>query len=121
MRPLAVWYTVTGFCPITNLSLVCRQISVSSSFSQAFSPHWIYWYFKRFGTDGWRMLGSVMLAVTGTEAMFADLGHFNISSVVVNDGVVDRQYSRYRSFLPCGKDTNDLLASDIMLMLCSGG
>ncbi|KAM3391997.1 hypothetical protein ACQJBY_013244 [Aegilops geniculata] len=33
------------------------------------------------GRDGWISLGGVLLAVTGTEAMFADLGHFTAASI----------------------------------------
>jgi hypothetical protein len=29
------------------------------------------------------MLGAVMLSITGTEALFADLGHFSIKSIGV--------------------------------------
>ena len=29
------------------------------------------------------MLGGILLCVTGTEAMFADLGHFNIKAIQV--------------------------------------
>ncbi|XP_042437593.1 potassium transporter 7-like isoform X4 [Zingiber officinale] len=35
------------------------------------------------GIDGWISLGGIVLSVTGTEAMFADLGHFNTASVRV--------------------------------------
>lgn len=52
-----------------------------ASVAQGFSPHWIVKFFKKFGADGWAMLGSVMLAVTGCEAMFADMGHFNYHAV----------------------------------------
>jgi KUP system potassium uptake protein len=31
----------------------------------------------------WRMLGGVTLAITGAEAMYADLGHFSKGSVKV--------------------------------------
>ncbi|KQK14791.1 potassium transporter 7 [Brachypodium distachyon] len=47
----------------------------------ALSPHYIVKFFKRTGRDGWIALGGVLLAVTGTEAMFADLGHFTASSI----------------------------------------
>lgn len=36
-------------------------------------------------TDGWRSLGGILLAFTGVEALFADLGAFSKRSV--------RQYS----------------------------
>ncbi|KAF8760579.1 hypothetical protein HU200_010050 [Digitaria exilis] len=37
--------------------------------------------FKTTGRDGWMSLGGVLLAITGTEAMFADLGHFTAASI----------------------------------------
>ncbi|XP_071939749.1 potassium transporter 4-like [Coffea arabica] len=47
----------------------------------ALSPHYIVKFFKETGKDGWISLGGVLLAITGTEAMFADLGHFTASSI----------------------------------------
>nr|CAB3484398.1 unnamed protein product [Digitaria exilis] len=38
-------------------------------------------YFKRNGKDAWISLGGTLLCFTGTEAMFADLGHFNVRAV----------------------------------------
>ncbi|CAN6206422.1 unnamed protein product [Urochloa humidicola] len=47
----------------------------------ALSPHYIVKFFKKTGKDGWISLGGVLLAITGTEAMFADLGHFTAASI----------------------------------------
>ncbi|XP_030482569.1 potassium transporter 4 [Cannabis sativa] len=47
----------------------------------ALSPHYIVKFFNETGTDGWISLGGVLLATTGTEAMFADLGHFTALSI----------------------------------------
>ncbi|KAG6415902.1 hypothetical protein SASPL_123321 [Salvia splendens] len=47
----------------------------------ALSPHYIFKYFAQTGTDGWFSLGGVLLSITGTEAMFADLGHFSATSI----------------------------------------
>ncbi|XP_027342338.1 potassium transporter 3 isoform X1 [Abrus precatorius] len=43
---------------------------------QALSPYYIYKFFSVTGRDGWANLGGVFLCVTGTEAMFADLGYY---------------------------------------------
>ncbi|KEH21165.1 putative potassium transporter [Medicago truncatula] len=43
---------------------------------QAFSPYYIYKFFCVTGKDGWINLGGVFLCVTGTEAMFTDLGYY---------------------------------------------
>ncbi|XVE50000.1 hypothetical protein DITRI_Ditri01bG0127000 [Diplodiscus trichospermus] len=48
---------------------------------RAFNPLYIVDYFKRRGKHGWVSLGGVVLCVTGTEAMFADLGHFNVRAI----------------------------------------
>lgn len=46
-----------------------------------FSPHYIIKFFNLTGKDGWISLGGVLLSITGTEAMFADLGHFTALSI----------------------------------------
>ncbi|KAK7277034.1 hypothetical protein RIF29_18183 [Crotalaria pallida] len=48
---------------------------------RAFNPKYIVDYFKRNGKDGWISLGGVFLCITGSEAMFADLGHFNVLAI----------------------------------------
>jgi len=48
---------------------------------KAFSPYYIYYYFHEYHKQGWVMLGGVVLCITGAEAMFADLGHFNRKSI----------------------------------------
>ncbi|KAK6161532.1 hypothetical protein DH2020_004913 [Rehmannia glutinosa] len=47
----------------------------------ALSPHYIIKFFGQTGKDGWISLGGVLLSITGTEAMFADLGHFSARSI----------------------------------------
>ncbi|CAK8562661.1 unnamed protein product [Lathyrus sativus] len=41
-------------------------------------------YFKRNGKEGWISLGGVFLCITGSEAMFADLGHFNVRAIQIS-------------------------------------
>ncbi|KAI4339480.1 hypothetical protein MLD38_024422 [Melastoma candidum] len=48
---------------------------------QALSPYYIIKFFKENGKDGWISLGGILLSITGTEAMFADLGHFTAFSI----------------------------------------
>ncbi|KAG8078989.1 hypothetical protein GUJ93_ZPchr0007g5655 [Zizania palustris] len=50
---------------------------------KAVSPHYIYYYFAKNKKLGWEQLGAVILCITGAEAMFADMGHFNKSSIQV--------------------------------------
>ncbi|XAR52065.1 hypothetical protein NMG60_11006917 [Bertholletia excelsa] len=47
----------------------------------AISPHYIIKFFHETGKDGWISLGGILLSITGTEAMFADLGHFTDFSI----------------------------------------
>ncbi|KAA0048557.1 potassium transporter 4 isoform X1 [Cucumis melo var. makuwa] len=48
---------------------------------RAISPHYVLKFFRVTGKDGWLSLGGILLAITGTEAMFADLGHFTALSI----------------------------------------
>ncbi|XP_010658543.1 potassium transporter 3 [Vitis vinifera] len=50
---------------------------------QALSPYYIYKFFRNTGKDGWISLGGIFLCITGTEAMFADLGQFTATSMRV--------------------------------------
>uniref|UniRef100_F6H416 Potassium transporter n=1 Tax=Vitis vinifera TaxID=29760 RepID=F6H416_VITVI len=38
-------------------------------------------FFRETGKEGWISLGGILLSITGTEAMFADLGHFTAFSI----------------------------------------
>ncbi|CAK8562656.1 unnamed protein product [Lathyrus sativus] len=51
---------------------------------KAFNPKYIVDYFKRNGKEGWISLGGVFLCITGSEAMFADLGHFNVRAIQIS-------------------------------------
>nr|VDD03594.1 unnamed protein product [Brassica rapa] len=59
---------------------VCKH---DPSVLKAFSPVYIYRYFKRGGQDRWTSLGGIMLSITGIEALFADLSHFPVSAVQI--------------------------------------
>ncbi|WMV40858.1 hypothetical protein MTR67_034243 [Solanum verrucosum] len=47
----------------------------------ALSPYYIIKFFRETRKHGWFSLGGVLLSVAGTEAMFADLGHFTSCSM----------------------------------------
>ncbi|TYH31322.1 hypothetical protein ES288_A01G164900v1 [Gossypium darwinii] len=53
------------------------------SIFKALSPYYIFHFFWRNGKEGWLMLGGTILCITGSEALFADLGHFNRSSIQI--------------------------------------
>lgn len=50
---------------------------------KAFSPVYIVQYFRRGKKRSWASLGGIMLSITGTEALFADLGHFSTLAVQI--------------------------------------
>ncbi|PIM97625.1 hypothetical protein CDL12_29904 [Handroanthus impetiginosus] len=63
---------------ITNVSIgVYNIIKYHPSIIRAVSPHYFVKFFMSNGKTAWDLLGAVFLGITGAEAMFADLGHFN--------------------------------------------
>lgn len=54
----------------------------------ALSPVYMFRFIKATGTEGWVSLGGVMLCITGTETMFANLGHFSSLSIK-NHAILD--------------------------------
>lgn len=51
---------------------------------KAFNPGEAFDYLIRHGEDGWRSLGGVLLAFTGVEALFADLGAFSMRAIQIS-------------------------------------
>ncbi|KAL6652818.1 hypothetical protein ACP70R_011743 [Stipagrostis hirtigluma subsp. patula] len=72
---IILWFLLIGGIGLYNL------ISYDVGVLRAFYPKYIVDYFKRNGKNAWTSLGGILLCFTGTEAMFADLGHFNVRSV----------------------------------------
>ncbi|VFQ83382.1 unnamed protein product [Cuscuta campestris] len=70
-----LWFLTIGGIGIFNVWKY--DISVL----KAFSPLYIYRYLRTGRKDGWISLGGVMLSITGTEALFADLAHFPVSAI----------------------------------------
>ncbi|CAO2195773.1 unnamed protein product [Urochloa humidicola] len=79
---ILTWFILIAGIGIYNL------IKHDTSVLKAFNPKYIVDYFKRNGKQGWIYLGGVILCITGTEAMFADLGHFNVRAVQIGFSVV---------------------------------
>jgi KUP system potassium uptake protein len=65
----AVWFLTLG-----GLGLL--HIGDDPSILRALSPHYGVWFLINNGLVGFVILGSVFLAVTGAEALYADMGHF---------------------------------------------
>ncbi|KAL0261587.1 hypothetical protein SLS55_003017 [Diplodia seriata] len=70
--PVVVVWLLLNFCfGIYNLA------TYDASVLKAFSPYFAGRFFVRNKTDGWLSLGGILLAFTGVEALFADLGAFS--------------------------------------------
>ncbi|KAL8534976.1 hypothetical protein ACS0TY_010849 [Phlomoides rotata] len=76
----AVFLWFVFICVIGLYNLFTHDLGVL----RAFNPKYILDYFRRNGKRGWVSLGGVVLCITGTEAMFADLGHFNVRAVQIS-------------------------------------
>lgn len=65
----------------TLAALGVYHISHNSEILGALSPHHAIGYFAHHGFGGLHILASVVLAVTGGEALYADMGHFGIKPI----------------------------------------
>ncbi|CAK9192836.1 unnamed protein product [Sphagnum troendelagicum] len=72
-----LWFISIALIGIYNI------IQHDKGIFQAFSPLEIVYFFKRNKRAGWEHLGGVVLCITGTEALFADLGHFTYGSIQI--------------------------------------
>ncbi|KAG7546844.1 Potassium transporter [Arabidopsis suecica] len=70
-----IWFLFIGSTGIYN---ICKY---DTSVLKAFSPTYIYLYFKRRGLDGWISLGGILLSITGTEALYADIAYFPLLAI----------------------------------------
>ncbi|KAI4304956.1 hypothetical protein MLD38_040410 [Melastoma candidum] len=73
---LAVWFFSLGCIGLYNL--VKYDITVL----RAVNPAYIYYFFRK-NKNAWSALGGCVLCITGSEAMFADLGHFSVRSIQI--------------------------------------
>uniref|UniRef100_A0ACD5Z515 Uncharacterized protein n=1 Tax=Avena sativa TaxID=4498 RepID=A0ACD5Z515_AVESA len=78
------------FAPIVCLWLLCISmiglyniIHWNHHVYRALSPSYMYQFLKKTQTGGWKSLGGILLCVTGSEAMYADLGHFSQKSIQI--------------------------------------
>ncbi|KAJ3693523.1 hypothetical protein LUZ60_009003 [Juncus effusus] len=52
-----------------------------SAVLKAYNPVYIYRYFRKGRKDSWISLGGILLCITGTEALYADLCHFPVTAI----------------------------------------
>lgn len=72
-----LWFLCIGSIGAYN---ICKHDTVVL---KAFSPVYIVKYFRVGRKRSWASLGGIMLSITGTEALFADLGHFSTLAVQI--------------------------------------
>ncbi|KAK9819477.1 hypothetical protein WJX81_000858 [Elliptochloris bilobata] len=51
---------------------------------RAVNPRYWIMFLVSEGTSGWKLLGSIVLCITGAEALFADMGHFNRTALQIS-------------------------------------
>lgn len=66
---MLVWFTVLAFIGV-------YQIVQHPAVLKAFNPYYGFHFATHHGWGGFVSLGAVVLAVTGAEALYADMGHF---------------------------------------------
>ncbi|TYH88248.1 hypothetical protein ES332_D01G174000v1 [Gossypium tomentosum] len=78
------------FAPVVLVWLLCISaiglyniIHWNPHVYQALSPYYMYKFFRKTQRGGWMSLGGILLCITGSEAMFADLGHFSQLSIKI--------------------------------------
>jgi KUP system potassium uptake protein len=66
---MVIWFATLGSLGVLN---ILRQPDVLAAFNPLYALH----FFAHHGSYGFLVLGGVVLAVTGGEALYADMGHF---------------------------------------------
>lgn len=88
IQPFGTTKLATSFAPIVILWLsfnfgfgVYNLVHFDWTVLRAFSPYFAFQFFIQHKTRAWRMLGGILLAFTGVEALFADLGAFSLRAI----------------------------------------
>ena len=71
---MVLWFTVIAACGL-------RGVIQAPEILAAVSPHWVVLFFVDHPGAAFLSLGAVVLAVTGAEALYADLGHFGRQAI----------------------------------------
>lgn len=75
---IIIWLAFQGAFGIYNLVIYDHSVL------KAFSPSFAFEFLIRTKGTGWRQLGGVLLAFTGVEALFADLGAFSMRAIQIS-------------------------------------
>jgi KUP system potassium uptake protein len=84
VQPFGITKITYAFSPVVLIWLgfnaafgIYNLIHHDASVFKAFNPGYAFTFLIHNGEHGWRQLGGVLLAFTGVEALFADLGAFS--------------------------------------------
>ncbi|HLL25938.1 MAG TPA: KUP/HAK/KT family potassium transporter, partial [Kofleriaceae bacterium] len=112
------WIMLLWFLSLGVMGTI--QIVKTPWILHAASPHHAFHYITTHGWNGFLLLGSVVLAVTGAEALYADMGHYGKTpiriawSLVVFPGLLLNYFGQGAYILNLGdkitKDTNPFYA-----------
>jgi len=84
-RISSAWAPIVIIWLLFNFCTGCYNLAKHDhSVLKAFSPYFAGAYLVRNKEDGWRSLGGLLLAFTGVEALFADLGAFSQRAVQIS-------------------------------------
>ncbi|GMY27699.1 potassium transporter 5-like [Fagus crenata] len=75
---LTIWFIFIGTVGLYNF------VKHDPGVIKAVNPMYIVKYFNRNKKNAWISLGGVILCLTGSEALFADLGHFSVRSIRIS-------------------------------------
>ncbi|EEQ32068.1 hypothetical protein McanMca71_001657 [Microsporum canis] len=91
LQPIGTSKLSNYFAPVVTIWLLCNTsfgllnlVWYDYSVLKAFSPTYAISFLLRNGFAGWKSLGGVLLAFTGVEALFADLGAFSAKAIRVS-------------------------------------
>jgi KUP system potassium uptake protein len=102
---MLVWFVSIG---AAGVPYIIRNPEVL----QAISPHYAIEFMAHTGVKGFLLLGSVVLCITGCEALYADMGHFGRSpirtawSLIVFPGLLLNYFGQGGLYLEQGPVTN---------------
>ncbi|KAL1620122.1 hypothetical protein SLS54_006322 [Diplodia seriata] len=91
VQPLGVSRLAKAFAPIVVVWLllnfcfgIYNLVEFDHTVLKAFSPTFAFSFFVRDSTDAFLSLGGILLAFTGVEALFADLGAFSQRAIQIS-------------------------------------
>ncbi|XP_023904259.1 potassium transporter 5-like isoform X1 [Quercus suber] len=79
---LTIWFLFIGTIGMYNF------VKHDPGVIKAINPMYIVDYFIRNKKNAWISLGGVILCLTGSEALFADLGHFSVRSIQISSIII---------------------------------